>query len=87
MQKQGWRRRWNISGSHCHFLFLDKKKVTKEKSRLQRILGRLFFGLPTQYNSLFRLAESLKQYCLLLAIAANLKTVALSQNSLRPYEI
>jgi hypothetical protein len=51
MQKQGWRRLWSISGSHCHFLFLDKKKVTKEKSRLQIILGLLFFGLPTQYNS------------------------------------
>jgi hypothetical protein len=35
----------------CHFLFLDKKKVTKEKSRLQIILGRLFFSLLTQYNS------------------------------------
>jgi hypothetical protein len=30
---------------------LDTKKVTKEKSRLQIILGRLFFSLPTQYNS------------------------------------
>jgi hypothetical protein len=37
-----------------YFLFLDKKKVTKEKSRLQIILGRLFFSLPTQYNSLSR---------------------------------
>jgi len=35
----------------CYFLFLDKKKVTKEKSRLQMILGLLFFGLLTQYNS------------------------------------
>ena len=39
----------------CSFLFLDKKKVTKESSRLQIILGLLFFSLPTQYNSLSRL--------------------------------
>ena len=30
---------------------LDEVKVIKEKSRLQIILGQLFFGLPTQYNS------------------------------------
>ena len=35
----------------CYFLFLDKKKVSKEKSRLQIILGLLFFSLPVQYNS------------------------------------
>jgi hypothetical protein len=35
-----------------YFLFLDKKKVNKEKSRLQIILGQLLFSLPTQYNSL-----------------------------------
>ena len=34
-----------------YFLCLDTKKVTKEKSRLQIILGRLFLGLLTQYNS------------------------------------
>jgi len=31
-----------------------------------------------------RASASLKQYCLLLATAASLKTVALSQNSLQP---
>jgi hypothetical protein len=36
-----------------YFLCLETKKVTKENSRLQIILGLLFFGLPTQYNSLF----------------------------------
>ena len=70
----------------CHFLFLDKKKVTKEKSRLQIILGLLFFSLPTQYNSP-ELRSGSKQYCLLKSYAASLKTVALSQNSLRPFEI
>ena len=30
---------------------------------------------------------SLKQYCLLMAFAASFKTVAFSQNSLRPFEI
>ena len=69
----------------CHFLFLDKKKVTKEKSRLQRIFGLLFFSLPAQYNSSSFVL--LKQYCLLKAYAAILKIVALSQNSLRPFEI
>jgi len=34
-----------------YFLCLDTKKVTKERSRLQIILGFLFFVLPTQYNS------------------------------------
>jgi len=58
----------------CHFLFLDKKKVTKEKSRPQRILGLLFFGLPAQYNSSSFVL--LKQYCLQQANAASLKTVA-----------
>jgi hypothetical protein len=36
------------------FFVLETKKVTKENSRLQIILGLLFFGLPTQYNSLTR---------------------------------
>jgi hypothetical protein len=35
----------------CYFLCLETKKVTKENSRLQIILGLLFFGLLTQYNS------------------------------------
>jgi len=50
-----------LAANPCHFLFLDKKKVTKEKSRLQRILGLLFFVLPTQYNSLsanWRIAQT-----------------------------
>ena len=34
-----------------------------------------------------RASVSLKQYCLLKALAANLKTVAISQNNLRPFEI
>jgi hypothetical protein len=61
-------------------------KVTKENSRLQIILGQQFFSLPTQYNSLSRFAGSLKQYCLLMAFSASFKTVALSQNNLRPFE-
>jgi hypothetical protein len=65
----------------CYFLFLDKKKVTKEKSRLQRILGRRFFSLCRNEHPRSAKAErdprnttrgtsyhsvSLKQYCLLL---------------------
>jgi hypothetical protein len=76
---------WGVAPKTCYFLFLDKKKVTKEKSRLQIILGLLFFSLPTQYNSSSFVL--LKQYCLLNASAASLKTVAISQNSLRPFEI
>jgi hypothetical protein len=37
----------------CYFLCLDTKKVTKEKSRLQIILGLLFFSLPTFICSFF----------------------------------
>jgi hypothetical protein len=59
----------------CSFLCLDAKKGTKEKSRLQIILGLLFFSLPTQYNSSSFVL--LKQYCLLNAFAASLKTVAI----------
>ena len=40
----------------CYFLCLETKKVTKENSRLQIILGLLFFSLPTQYNSLVLLS-------------------------------
>jgi len=69
----------------CYFLCLDAKKVTKERSRLQIILGLLFFSLPTQYNSSSFVL--LKQYCLQQALAAIFKTVAFSQNSLRPFEI
>ena len=69
----------------CYFLCLDAKKVTKERSRLQIILGLLFFSLPTQYNSSSFVL--LKQYCLQQALTAILKTVAFSQNSLRPFEI
>jgi hypothetical protein len=57
-----------------YFLLLDQKKVIKEKSRLQIILGLLFFGSPTQYNS--SSCVLLKQYCLLMAPTANLKTFA-----------
>jgi hypothetical protein len=45
----------------CSFLCLDAKKGTKEKSRLQIILGLLFFSLPAQYNSLsanWRIAQT-----------------------------
>jgi hypothetical protein len=37
----------------CYFLCLDTKKVTKERSRLQIILGLLFLGLPTFICSFF----------------------------------
>jgi hypothetical protein len=67
-----------------YFLCLDAKKVIKEKSRLQIILGLLFFSLPAQYNSSSFVL--LKQYCLLNAHSANFKTFAFSQNSLRPVE-
>ena len=69
----------------CYFLCLETKKVTKESSRLQIILGRLFFSLPTQCNSSSFVL--LKQHCLLNAFAASFKTVAFSQNSLRPFKI
>ena len=38
----------------CCFLCLITKKVTKENSRLQRILGLLFFSLPAQYTRRLR---------------------------------
>jgi hypothetical protein len=76
---------WGVAPNPSYFLYLDIKKVTKERSRLQRILGLLFFGLPTQYNS--QAFGLLKQYCLQQAHAASLKTVAITQNSLRPFEI
>jgi len=44
-----------------YFLCLDTKKVIKEKSRLQNILGFVFLSLPTQYNSLsakWRIAQT-----------------------------
>jgi hypothetical protein len=82
-----WDRFFCLPKNIHHFLFLDKKKVIKEKSRLQIILGLLFFVLPTQYNSLSHFVGSLKQYCLLKATAASLKTVAIPQNNLRPFEI
>jgi hypothetical protein len=41
-----------------YFLCLETKKVIKENSRLQIILGLLFFSLPTQYNSLVSLAQT-----------------------------
>jgi hypothetical protein len=47
-------------------------------------LRLLFFGLPTQYNSLVSLAQTV---LLTASLAATLKTVAISQNSLRPGEI
>jgi hypothetical protein len=47
-----------LASNPCHFLCLETKKVTKESSRLQIILGRLFFSLPTQYNSLVSLAQT-----------------------------
>ncbi len=71
-----------VAPNPSYFLCLETKKVTKENSRLQIILGLLFFSLPTQYNS--SSCVLLRQYCLLLALAASLKTVAYSQNSLRP---
>ena len=76
---------WGVTPNPSYFLYLDIKKVTKERSRLQIILGLLFFGLPTQYNS--QAFGLLKQYCLHQAFAASLKTVAITQNSLRPDEI
>jgi len=42
---------WGVAPKPSYFLYLDIKKVTKERSRLQIILGLLFFVLPTQYNS------------------------------------
>jgi len=71
--------------NQCYFLCLETNKVTKENSRLQIILGLLFFRLPTQYNSSSFVL--LKQYCLQQAFAAIFKTFASSQNSLRPVEI
>jgi hypothetical protein len=59
----------------CCFLCLKTKKVTKENSRLQIILGLLFFSLPAQYNSSSFVL--LKQYCLQQALTASFKTVAI----------
>jgi hypothetical protein len=70
----------------CYFLCLETKKVTKENSRLQIILGLLFFSLRTQYNSP-EASLRVKQYCLLKPSAASFKIVAISQNYLRPFEI
>src|SRR5664280_2304551 len=68
----------------CYFLCLETKKVTKVNSRLQIILGLLFLSLPTQYNSSSFVL--LKQYCLQKPSAASFKTIAISQNYLRPSE-
>ena len=51
----------------CYFLCLDTKKVTKENSRLQIILGLLFFGLPSQYNSFHLISFGVTQTVLLTA--------------------
>jgi hypothetical protein len=56
-------------------------------SQFVGVAGLMFLGLTAQYNSLSLFAGSLKQYCLLKATAASLKTVAFPQNSLRPFEI
>jgi hypothetical protein len=56
-----------LAANPCHFLFLDKKKVTKEKSRLQIILGLLFLVLPTQYNSRHLVSLAVTQTVLLTA--------------------
>jgi hypothetical protein len=42
-----------LAQRRCYFLCLDTKKVTKEKSRLQIILGLLFFSLPMFICSFF----------------------------------
>ncbi|MFA5818125.1 MAG: hypothetical protein WC854_02465 [Bacteroidales bacterium] len=47
-----------IAKNQYYFLCLETKKATKENSRLQIILGLLFFSLPTQYNSLASLAQT-----------------------------
>src|SRR5664280_2325540 len=75
----------------CYFLCLETKKVTKENSRLQsRVLGigATVFQLAHAIQlAPPRTSVSLKQYCLLNATTASFKTIAISQNSLRPFEI
>jgi hypothetical protein len=41
---------WGVAPNPSYFFVLIQKSNQK-KSRLQIILGLLFFGLPTQYNS------------------------------------
>ena len=65
--------------NRCYFLFLDKKKVAKEKSRLQsRVLGigAHVFQIARAIQ-LPRASLGVKQYCLLKALAASFKTVAI----------
>jgi len=40
------------------YFFILIQKSNQKKSRLQIILGLLFFSLPTQYNSLVALAQT-----------------------------
>jgi hypothetical protein len=50
-QASGVRRlKWGVAPNPSYFFVLIQKSNQK-KSRLQIILGLLFFGLPTQYNS------------------------------------
>src|SRR5665647_2092692 len=79
-----------LTANLCYFLFLDKKKVTKSagwRKGCRLFWGSCFSACPrnTTRSTSFH-SVSLKQYCLQQAHAASLKTVALSQNNLRPFE-
>ena len=62
-----------------------------KESKQRKIKAADNFGAPVlrlaHAIQLPRAKLGVKQYCLLKAYAASLKTVALSQNSLRPFEI
>ncbi len=78
-----------LTPNRSYFLCLETKKVSKENSRLQIILGFLFFSLLTQYNSSSPpvSGSSSNSIAYLGPPAASFQTVAFSQNSLRPFEI
>ena len=74
---------WGVA-PHPSYFFVLIQKSNQKKSRLQIILGLMFFGLPTQYNSSH---QGVTQTVLLhQATTASLKTISLSQNSLRPFK-
>jgi len=64
------------------FFFLDKKEPKNQGCRT--FWGSCFEACPRNTTRSF---HSLRQYCLLQALAASFKTITFSQNVLRPVEI
>jgi hypothetical protein len=66
-----------VATNVCYFLCLETKKVTKENSRLQIILGLLVFRLAHAIQLGLRLpAEPSNSIAYIKALTASLKTVA-----------